>query len=169
MKQQDIEPDYYLVGLTPEGPFSGIKLVYRNDGLQDFIDELENVFGIIATESLDKSERIATKVPSNIIFEVKDGVALLVVNSKNNYRFDLSLGKLPDLKFNDDKDVAVKWTGDFFAILVRGQDNIDWLEELHQAVLNKDIALYHYSGRSTYFPIGGLELDIMSKYKSTES
>ena len=74
---------------------------------------------------------------------------------------DLNSEGLLDLNLDSNRDVDVWWTGESFAIFVEGE-NIEWLKEIYQAILNKDIAIFR-TGGSAY--IGAdLEFRIYSKY-----
>jgi hypothetical protein len=68
----------------------------------------------------------------------------------------------------DEKAVSIlpvkasgKWDSKGFAIYVKGKDVGKYLQELHQAILNKDFAIM--LGRGHAFQNGGLNLTIISK------
>jgi hypothetical protein len=160
---EDKGSKYELIGLTTKGPFSGFRMAYAFKGEQDNLNGLYEVFGINPSKnSVAWVDCKATKVPERLFFKENEKRALLEVNFWYYEKYlDLNSDGLLDLNLDSNRDVDVWWTGESFAIFVEGE-NIEWLKEIYQAILNKDIAIFR-TGGSVY--IGAdLEFRIYSKY-----
>ncbi len=161
----DQQEKYHILGITMDGPFSGIQMRYEHTGKQDFLWDLRRMFGIPAeVKSLEMVDHKATKVPQELVFKENREKALLVVNHWSYKDIDLDSNGYNKLELKNDEEVAVAWDGHFFAIFVKGEENIEWLKEIYEAILITDVAIYHYPGTSAYLPIGGLEIVIFSRY-----
>lgn len=160
---EDKGSKYELIGLTTKGPFSGLRMAYAFKGEQDSIKGLHECFGINSPDnSISWADCKSSKIPERLFFIENEKRALLEVNHWYYEKYlDLNSDGLLDLNLSLDNDVDVWWTGESFAIFVEGE-NIEWLKEIYQAILNKDIAI-SLTGGSAY--IGAdLEFRIYSKY-----
>jgi hypothetical protein len=128
------------------------------------IKELISAFDIrdsdIATYGVEK--RRINKVPENLKFAIEKDKAALVFRKfwfrcpTNPTVKDLENGEL-----QMHGDINTAWSDGEFGILVKGEENLKWLKELHEAFQRKDVAFW--IGGSGPFRNGGLTFGIISK------
>ena len=149
-----------LVGITTEGPFAGIQMPTTNLMHQNLIDFYRQEFGIKGG-SKNMIDHKMTCIPKNIQFEEKGDLLLLAFNGDYSRAYK-DFGEIINFKIDPNETIDFAWRDECFGILVKGEENKEWLREIHTAILEKDLAIYFY-GNSPYLP-DGLEFAIYSKY-----
>lgn len=112
------------------------------------IENLTKLFGIQHENLVGIEARTATNVPISLRYEQKDDMAILTVGYRI-YASDTGLfDSIPSeleyySKKNKDNDFIVSaWSGKDFGIFVKGQENINKLSMIHEAIKSKDVAVF---------------------------
>lgn len=126
----------------------GIKDTYYALGISDD----PNVIGI--------ERRRITKVPEGCLRFLKEKKSSALIFQRSWYE-ERKIKDFPDLSLLMNEEFAAAWSGDDFGIHVAGEYNIACLKQLHQSILEKDVAIW-LGGRQA-FGNSGLCLAIISR------
>ncbi len=160
-----IKSNFHFVGVTTNGPFSGLHMEYENQGEQDSINGIKRSFGIKGSGSNKEDWRI-NNIPQNLKFisSVPNNYCALIYNLSPNY-FVIDGDGVTSVDFRDvleTEETLVAWDRNSFCIFSK-KENEWWIKELYEAILKKDVAIFPVKGEA-YLGQRDLEIIILSKY-----
>jgi hypothetical protein len=112
------------------------------------IKTLTNSFGIQHENLVGIEARTARNVPTSLRYEQKDNMAILTIGYRIYYSDKGLFDSIPsELKYyskknNDNDFITSAWSEKDFGILVKGQENINKLSMIHEAIKSNNVAVF---------------------------
>jgi hypothetical protein len=160
-----IKSRFHFVGVTPNGPFSGVHMKYENQGEQDTINGIRKSFGILGNTPNMEDWKIVT-VPENLSFTSPEdkNYCTLTFNMWPNYFIigEYGITRVDFIEILEKEETVVAWDCDSFGIFTK-KENDWWIKELYEAFLEKDVAIHPVKGEA-YLGQPDLAIVILSKY-----
>lgn len=121
----------------------------------------------IKKNGLGAVNRQITNKDSEVIFLSEGNEAILITkpwNFNKNKEYKIEDLKNRELNFDySEKDLVTAWDGNSFGVLVRGEENIKKLTEIHNAFKENDILLTHIDAKIKAFSNSSLSILIKSR------